>query len=283
LSSVRYYFQLTRPGVTLAVTASALAAAIICKGEVSFSLFWPVLGIFLLAAGASALNQYEEWEYDEKMDRTRSRPIPSRHLTISDGLRTANIFIISGFIVLIYTGNLVLFGLGVFNVLWYNGVYTILKRKTAFAVIPGALTGAIPLMMGWVAAGGHLTDPLLVFLSVFIFIWQMPHFWLIMLKYSDEYKKAGFPVLTDTFSPIMMKLSILAWLIAASTITMYFSWFSIVKFVHLRYLLAGVNLMVILLIGHQLFISKKTGFRLIFLVGNLYIFLVFALLIIEKI
>jgi heme o synthase len=282
LSSVRSYFQLTRPGVTLAVAASALASAIICKGEISVSLFWPVIGILLLAAGASALNQYQEWEYDEKMERTRSRPIPSRDLTISDGLRTANIFIISGFIVLIYTGNLVLFGLGVFNVLWYNGVYTILKRKTAFAVIPGALTGAIPLMMGWVAAGGNLTDPVLVFLSVFIFIWQMPHFWLITLKYSDEYKKAGFPVLTDTFSPVLMKLSILAWLLAASAITLYFSWFSIVNFVNLRYLLAAVNLAVILLVGYQLFIPKKISFRLIFIVGNLYIFLVFALLIIEK-
>ena len=279
----RSYLQLIRPGVTIAVTASALASAVICTGGLSLSLLWPVTGIFLLAAGASALNQYEEWEFDEKMERTRNRPIPSRQLTTSDGLRTANIFIISGFIVLILEGSLVLFGLGVFNVLWYNGVYTFLKRKTAFAVIPGALTGAIPLMMGWVAAGGKLSDPVLVFLSVFIFIWQMPHFWLIMIKYKDEYKKAGFPVLSDTFSPVMMKLTILAWLIAASAITVYFSWFSIVKFINLRYLLAGVNLFVVLFIGYQLFISRKIRYRLIFLIGNLYIFIVFAVLIIEKV
>ena len=279
----RSYLQLIRPGVTIAVTASALASAVICTGGLSLSLLWPVTGIFLLAAGASALNQYEEWEFDEKMERTRNRPIPSRQLTTSDGLRTANIFIISGFIVLILEGSLVLFGLGVFNVLWYNGVYTFLKRKTAFAVIPGALTGAIPLMMGWVAAGGKFSDPVLVFLSVFIFIWQMPHFWLIMIKYKDEYKKAGFPVLSDTFSPVMMKLTILAWLIAASAITVYFSWFSIVKFINLRYLLAGVNLLVVLFIGYQLFISRKIRYRLIFLIGNLYIFIVFAVLIIEKV
>ncbi|MCX6281933.1 MAG: protoheme IX farnesyltransferase [Bacteroidetes bacterium] len=281
--SLKYYFQLIRPGVTLAVTCSAVASAVICSGDLSFALAGPLAGIFLLAAGSSALNQYQEWEYDEKMERTRGRPIPSRHLTTSDGLRTANLFLISGFIVIILSGNLLLFGLGFFNVLWYNGVYTFLKRKTAFAVIPGALTGAIPLIMGWIAAGGNFNDPVLLFLSVFIFIWQMPHFWLIMLKYKNEYKNAGFPVLSDMFSPVMMKLTILVWLIAASVISIYFSWFGIVKFINLRYLLAGFNLFIILLVAYQLFISRKISFRLIFLVGNFYIFVVFAFLIIDKI
>jgi len=280
--SLRPYLQLIRPGVTLAVTLSALASAVICGGGISFSLLWPMIGIFLLAAGASALNQYQEWEFDEKMERTRSRPIPSRDFTTADGLRTANLFLISGFIVLILEGSLMLFGLGIFNVLWYNGVYTMLKRKTAFAVIPGALTGVIPILMGWVAGGGKLTDPVAVFLSVFIFIWQMPHFWLIMLKYQDQYKKAGFPVLSDTFSPVMMKLTILAWLLAASVITLYFSWFIMVHVANLRYLLASVNFFVVLFIGYQLFIARSISFRLIFLIGNLYIFIVFAFLIIDK-
>ncbi|MEI6888179.1 MAG: protoheme IX farnesyltransferase [Bacteroidales bacterium] len=280
--SLRPYIQLIRPGVTIAVSCSALASAVICAGGVPVSLLWPMIGIFLLAAGASALNQYQEWEFDEKMERTRSRPIPSRQLTTSDGLRTANIFLISGFIVLILEGSLMLFSLGIFNVLWYNGVYTLLKRKTAFAVIPGALTGVIPILMGWIAAGGKPDDPVAVFLSVFIFIWQMPHFWLIALKHQDEYKKAGFPVLSDTFSPVMMKLTILAWLLAASVITLYFSWFIMVHVANLRYLLASVNFFVVLFIGYQLFIARSISFRLIFLIGNLYIFIVFAFLIIDK-
>ena len=280
--SLRYYIQLIRPGVTIAVTLSAVASAVICAGSFPLTLFWPLAGIFLLAAGSSALNQYQEWEYDEKMERTRNRPIPARHLTSGDGQRMANICLISGFIILILEGNLLLFGLGFFNVLWYNGVYTFLKRKTAFAVIPGAITGAIPVMMGWVAAGGKPGDPVVIFLSAFIFIWQMPHFWLIMLKYKDEYKKAGFPVLSDTFSPLMMKLSILAWLLAASVITVYFSWFGITHYVILRYLLAVVNLFVVLFIAGQLFLMKKTGFRFIFIVGNLYIFIVFAFMIIDR-
>jgi protoheme IX farnesyltransferase len=280
---LRSYIQLIRPWVTLAVTFSALASAVIRSGSFSLSLTWPLIAIFLLAGGASALNQDQEWEFDERMERTRNRPIPSRKLTTSDGLRTANLLLITGYIILILQGNLILFSLGLFNVIWYNGIYTYLKRKTAFAVIPGAITGSIPVMMGWIAGGGSLSEPQGLFLASFIFIWQMPHFWLIMMKYKDEYKSAGFPTLTDIFSPLLMKLTILAWLMAASLLTVYFSWLGIVRLVDLRYLLAGVNLLLLLIIGYELFIPRKINFRLIFLAGNLYIFIVFSFLIADKI
>ena len=280
---MRSYIQLIRPWVTLAVAFSALASAVIRSGGFSLSLAWPLIAIFLLAGGASALNQYQEWEFDERMERTRSRPIPSRKLTTSDGLRTANLLLITGYIILILQGSLILFSLGLFNVIWYNGIYTYLKRKTAFAVIPGALTGSIPVLMGWIAGGGSLSEPPGIFLAAFIFIWQMPHFWLIMMKYKDEYKSAGFPTLTDIFSPLLMKLTILAWLMAASLLTVYFSWLGIVRLVDLRYLLAGVNLLLLLIIGYELFIPRKINFRLIFLAGNLYIFIVFSFLIADKI
>jgi protoheme IX farnesyltransferase len=268
--------------VTFAVGLSAVASAIICKGTFTTDLILPLLAIFLLAAGASALNQYQEWEYDEKMERTRSRPIPSRVLTPSDGTRTAMILMIVGFGILITGGNLLLFGLGALNVFWYNVVYTLQKRRNAFAVIPGALTGAIPLAMGWVAAGGNLSDPILVYLCTFIFIWQMPHFWLITLKYGDEYRKAGFPVLTDIFSPLMMKLSIIAWLLAASAITIYFSRFGISHYLWLRSLLSGISLAVVLFIAWQILIRRQPSFRLIFIIGNLFIFIVFGFLIIDR-
>lgn len=279
---MRAYIQLMRPGVTFAVGLSAVASAIICKGTFTTDLILPLLAIFLLAAGASALNQYQEWEYDEKMERTRSRPIPSRVLTPSDGTRTAMILMIVGFGILITGGNLLLFGLGALNVFWYNVVYTLQKRRNAFAVIPGALTGAIPLAMGWVAAGGNLSDPILVYLCTFIFIWQMPHFWLITLKYGDEYRKAGFPVLTDIFSPLMMKLSIIAWLLAASAITIYFSRFGISHYLWLRSLLSGISLAVVLFIAWQILIRRQPSFRLIFIIGNLFIFIVFGFLIIDR-
>ncbi len=67
--------------------------------------------------------------------------------------------------------------------------------------------------MGWTAAGGEITDPVALFLAFFIFMWQMPHFWLLMLKYGNDYRKAGFPVLNDLFSPRQMKSIVMVWLL----------------------------------------------------------------------
>jgi protoheme IX farnesyltransferase len=80
---------LTRFPVTLAVTFTAFTAMLLFAGEYSNEMLWPIFGIFLLAAGASAFNQYQEWPYDEKMERTRRRPIPSRRISPAEGLRIA--------------------------------------------------------------------------------------------------------------------------------------------------------------------------------------------------
>jgi hypothetical protein len=86
-------------------------------------------------------------------------------------------------------------------VLWYNGVYTFLKRKSPFAAIPGAVIGAIPPAIGWICGKGALSfDPQILALSFFFFIWQVPHFWLLLLNFGRDYEKAGFPSLTRIFN-----------------------------------------------------------------------------------
>ncbi len=91
-------------------------------------------------------------------------------------------------------------GLGLLALLWYNGFYTYLKRVTAFAVVPGAVIGAIPPVIGWVAAGGHWNDSGSLMLAFFMFLWQIPHFWLLALMYGDQYADAGMPTPTKVFT-----------------------------------------------------------------------------------
>jgi protoheme IX farnesyltransferase len=259
-----------------------VAALLYAGSNISWGITWPVLGIFLLASGASALNQYQEWATDEKMERTRSRPLPMRHITSEQAKNAATLLLVGGYLVFIVHGDWIPFLLGLFNVIWYNGVYTLLKRKTAFAVLPGALTGAVPVMMGWTAAGGNILDHTPLFLAFFIFLWQMPHFWLIMMKYGNEYKQAGLPVLTDLLNTIQMKRIIFAWILAASASAVLLIYFGIIRIPAFRFTLLGINTLSVGILFIQLFLVKETRYRVLFITGNLMMLAILVIALVDR-
>ena len=175
-----------------------------------------VAGAFVLACGSCALNQYQERRIDSLMARTAKRPIPSGRIRPGQALGLALLLILSGEGLLLFTGNAAVPLLGTVAVCWYNIVYTGLKKVSAFAVVPGALVGAIPPAMGWAAGGGRLSDPSLAALAFFFFMWQVPHFWLHLLTYGKEYAEAGLPSLSDVFSAAQLKRLTFQWLSATA-------------------------------------------------------------------
>lgn len=202
--------------VSIAVTFTAITGYIVFTRTLDINILALILGVFLLASGSSALNEFQESEFDAKMQRTKNRPIPSGTLSPLNALIISVIFILSGLAVLYCFFSLTTVLLGIFNVLWYNLIYTYLKRITAFAVVPGSLVGAIPAFIGWTAAGGYVFNTTIVFIAFFMFIWQIPHFWLLMVKYGKQYEQAGFPTINQTMSPESLKTIILVWIIATS-------------------------------------------------------------------
>ncbi len=242
----------------------------------------PVTGIFILAAGASALNQYQEREFDARMERTRIRPIPVGAITPCAALIVSLLLIFSGLILLFFFAGLTCFIMGLFNISWYNGLYTWLKRRSAFAVVPGALTGAVPVMMGWSAAGGGIFDPPVIFLSLFLFFWQMPHFWLLMLKYGDDYRKAGYPVLPDLFTDEQIKRLIMVWLAAASSVSLFMILFGFFSIPLTAVLLLVVNLLLLVMVFHELFRAPVIRYRRIFFAANLFMLLVMGFLLADR-
>lgn len=197
--------------LSMTVAFSAVVGWFLFSSGISFYLLSLFLGTFLLAGGSSAMNQYQERDLDKKMGRTKDRPLPAGLIQSNVALRIAFGIMVAGFVVLLFFNGVLTAGLGILNAIIYNLVYTRLKTKTQYAVLPGAIVGAIPPLMGWTAAGGGISDPRILYFAMFMFLWQMPHFWLLVMKYGKEYEKAGFSILSREIDEKKIKRLVFYW------------------------------------------------------------------------
>ena len=153
-----------------------------------------LLGLCFFSAGSLALNQVQEAELDQKMPRTRKRPIPSGEITKKMALVISLILLAAGTMLLLWT-NMVVVTLGLATVILYNFFYTrYWKLRWPLAAIPGAIPGAIPVLMGY-AANATLPSRASTYLFMIAFLWQIPHFWILAIRYQKDYEAAGIPVL----------------------------------------------------------------------------------------
>lgn len=214
-SAIIMLAELTKWKLSLAVAFSAVTGYLIFGGDAGSGLMVVAAGVFLLSAGAAALNQYTESKSDALMARTAGRPLPSGRMTPGTAAWVALILLISGSLLLGISGPLPL-ALGMANVLLYNVVYTGLKKVTALAIIPGALVGAVPPLIGYTAAGGGVTDTVIILFALFMFLWQMPHFWLLLARYGSEYEKAGIKTIYSTMSSDQINRLVIVWITGSS-------------------------------------------------------------------
>jgi protoheme IX farnesyltransferase len=198
-SPVSTFLELTKLRISGASTFTAAAGYVAFLRGANLGLVTTLLGILLLAMGSSALNEVQEHKLDALMPRTANRPIPRGDLSPATAAGIAVAMAVAGFLLLLLAHNLTSALLGALALVWYNGFYTPLKRVSAFAVVPGSLIGALPPAIGWTAAGGHLTDPSVLALAFVFFIWQVPHFWLLVGLHAEGYEAAGYPTLVGLF------------------------------------------------------------------------------------
>jgi protoheme IX farnesyltransferase len=216
MDKLKLLLEINKVRITFAVTLTMLAGYALAKNAIDTGVILPMLGIFILACGSAALNHYQDKDRDALMKRTMKRPIPSGKMSGTAVLMISLIEIVTGTYLIYIGSNFLAAQLGLLALIWYNGIYTPLKRKTAVAVIPGSIIGSIPPMVGWVAGGGSLTDPRLLVLAFFFFVWQVPHFWLLMLNYGKEYEEAGYPSITAKISKQQIKNATFIWTAATA-------------------------------------------------------------------
>ena len=207
------FIVLTKFVLSFAVSLSALFAYVMAKGETGIDMYLSTLAVLLVAMGVSTLNQVQEYKEDSLMDRTKHRPIASGKWSPLSGV-IISVILIALSLVLIYSLiGMIGIDLFLFAFIWYNIVYTPLKKKSALAVVPGAILGVIPPAIGWLAAGGSLGEPEFFALGLFYFIWQVPHFWLLVMLHYGDYDEGGYPTAMKLFGKNALQRLTFVWLL----------------------------------------------------------------------
>ena len=189
--TIRPFLVLSKPEITLMVMISAGVGSLMASTSFrSIVLVHSVVGIGLLAAGVSALNQYLERELDSRMRRTSRRPLPAGKLTPSQALVFGVAMSLGGTLYILLLLNPLTALLGLLTLTLYLFVYTPLKTKTRLCTFVGAFPGAAPILMGWSATTNSLSLEAWALYAI-LFLWQFPHFYAIGWLYREDYARAG--------------------------------------------------------------------------------------------
>lgn len=222
----KIFLELTKFPIPFFASLSAGSGFVIGAERVDRQLISVILGLFLLASGATCLNEIQERELDEKMQRTGNRPIPSGRIRIRDAVFLSIFLILSGIVILLYFNSLKVMLTGLIALILYNGIYTPLKRKTSLAFLPGSLIGVIPPFSGYLASGMSALSPGIFILCVFFFMFQIPHFWLLLMEYRDDYKRADVPVFIDKFPEKLIERITCLWILSLLILSLVFFMYS---------------------------------------------------------
>ena len=190
------FITLAKPRLNLLVLVTTAAGVFLAapEGVPAALLLHTLVGTALVAGGAAALNQVWERETDALMRRTRGRPAASGRLRASDAWWFGLVLSAGGLVQLAVKVNVISAVVAACTLVSYVLIYTPLKRRTSLATLVGGVPGALPAVIGWVAATGTLTLPALVLFGI-VFFWQMPHFLAIAWLYREDYAAAGIPLL----------------------------------------------------------------------------------------
>lgn len=196
---MKSFLDLTKSGIVCFVLISGLAGFALSAPPFEPwdlpRLLWTMAALYFFSAGSFAINQAQEWQIDIEMPRTEKRPIPSGKVSLKMAWLVGAVFVAAG----VFCGWMVspmVVSLGLMTVTLYNVLYTLYwKRRWAFGAVPGAIPGAMPVVIGYAANTSDLLQPDLVYAFLIMFLWQMPHFWALAIRFKDDYSKGGIPVL----------------------------------------------------------------------------------------
>ena len=212
--SLRPWMQLVKAPLCLPVACTAIFGYSL-QGTAS-SLFLPTLffGVFFLSCGAAGCNSIQERSTDRLFLRTCQRPLVTGSLRAGEAFFFCAILLVAGLLLLGLADSWVPLLLGITALVLYNCLYTPFKKISVLALIPGGLAGALPPLIGWTAGGGELDDSRALHLLVMFFLWQIPHFTMVLLHHREDYLTVDRPSLLRLLSERSLRNIAAVWILA---------------------------------------------------------------------
>ncbi len=198
IENIKLFFEITKFRLSLLVALSSVFGFFISSSNVDiYEVFILLVGGYLISSSSVINNQILEKDLDKMMNRTNKRPIPTGRISIYKSVIMSIFSMIIGLFLISFYLNIYAALLSFISLILYSFVYTPMKKFGPIAVFIGAIPGALPPLIGWVASTGQITLEAIIIFSI-QFIWQFPHFWAIAWMYDDDYKKVGFKLLPNS-------------------------------------------------------------------------------------
>ncbi len=254
----------------LLIGCSTIFGYILANPVLGGRTFFLGIGIFVIAMGAATLNSLQEHGLDRQFERTKNRPLPTGLLTPAQACRQALVLLCIGFILLIAaSGKVFPVFIALFAFFLYNAVYTPLKKKTILSIIPGAICGALPPYIGWVGGGGEAAGYTGMLLIVLFVLWQVPHYWLVLLSFKEDYEKSDMPNFLNHYQEESLKRFFVPWIAALASIMLMFLVLPFqLWFLSQVLILLNVGLLFFVFL-YSLIIRRTCNYRTLFIFLNL--------------
>ncbi|MGB3211919.1 MAG: UbiA family prenyltransferase [Desulforhopalus sp.] len=265
--------EIAKVPLCLLIGCSALFGYILADPHIALKALLTGIGVFVLATGAASMNSMQEYRLDGEMERTKNRPVVLGLLTVRQAAMQSIILMFIGVLLLAgATKSLMPVIMSILALALYNGVYTPLKKRTVLAIIPGALCGALPPYIGWLAGGGEAGSYTAALLVVLFVLWQVPHFGLIMLVFKEDYESSNRPNLLRLLSESKLKRILVTWVGALVAVMLLFLTLQPYLGSFIRTLIVLNCCLLLAVFIYYFSIRKNNNYRFLFIILNLALF-----------
>jgi protoheme IX farnesyltransferase len=281
VSRLLLHFEIAKIPMCLFISLSSFVGYEVVKPEFSPMSFLTAAGIFLLACGCATLNNIQDKEFDRHLKRTKNRALPQNKISETSASVQAVLLITSGLMLVYLVGNAIMpVVFSAVAIVLYNFIYTKMKIKTSMAIFPGALCGMLPPFIGSLVAGAHPFDLRIITVAILFGLWQVPHYFLIVLDHHDDYKQGNLPSILDIFTIASLNRIIFAWIMSISFLMLLLAPLNVISTtIAFKGLVLNAFCLVVFF-AYRFFLVPETNYRKLFKILNaslmIMLLLVFA-------